>query len=139
MEKKTFEKFTKIQEKLRLSDSINGWEELFNDALTLNYDGFRALKGDEVDDVKKVMDDATPNAIEDTIMNELHAEKAFNSIQSNSKREWILWARLALFPHLIDGRVMVSSTLASSKKSKNVNQAFNFHTLKEAFEQDYVE
>ena len=129
----------KSKEKLRLSDSINGWEELFNDALTLNYDGFRALKGDEVDDVKKVMDDATPNAIEDTILNELHAEKAFNSIQSNSKREWILWARLALFPHLIDGRVMVSSTLASSKKSKNVNQAFIFHTLKEAFEQDYVE
>ena len=91
------------------------------------------------DDVKKVMDDTTPNAIEGTILNELHAVKAFNSIQSNSKREWILWARLAFFPHLIDGQIMKSSTLANSKKLKNVNQALIFHTLKEAFEQDFVE
>jgi hypothetical protein len=129
----------KSKEKLRLSDSLNGWEELFNNALALNYDGVRPPNEDEVDDVKKVMDDTTPNAIEGTILNELHAVKAFNSIQSNSKREWILWARLAFFPHLIDGQIMKSSTLASSKKSKNVNQALIFHTLKEAFEQDFVE
>ena len=127
------------KEKLRLSDSLNGWEELFDNALALNYDGVRRPNEDEVDDVKKIMDDTTTNAIEGNMLNELHAVKAFNSIQSNSKREWILWARLAFFPHLIDGQIMKSSTLPSSEKSKNVNQAYIFHTLKEAFEQDYVE
>ena len=106
-------------------------------AMAINYEGTRPPNLEELKNITKLFNGATFD--EKSVLNEFYAVEAMQSLQSESKREWILWARLAFFPQLIDGQIMKSSTLVDSTKSKNVEQSLISHTLRKAFYEDFVE
>jgi hypothetical protein len=127
----------KSRERMDFSSSHRGWKEMFEKALVINYDSIRQPNPEELENITRLFNGATFD--EKSVLNEFYAVKAMQSLQSESKREWILWARLAFFPQLIDGQIMKSSTLVDSTKSKNVDQSLISHTLRKAFDADFVE
>ena len=126
----------KSRDQLDFFASLDGWKELFNVAMAINYEGTRQPDLDEVEQLAGLFNndqDSIDDDIQSWMDNEAKAIRAMQVLQSESKREWILWARLAFFPHLIDGKIMVSSTLTDSKRSKSLDQSLTSHTLKEAY------
>ena len=120
------------------SSSHRGWKELFEKGVgnkLRQAQGHQILKSWKI--LPRLFNGATFD--EKSVLNEFYAVEAMQSLQSESKREWILWARLAFFPQLIDGQIMKSSTLVDSTKSKNVEQSLISHTLRKAFYEDFVE
>ncbi|MGB1955765.1 MAG: hypothetical protein ACPHUK_09225, partial [Candidatus Poseidoniaceae archaeon] len=126
----------KSRDQLDFFASLDGWKELFNVAMAINYEGTRQPDENEVEQLASLFNndkDSIDDDIQTWMDNEAKAIRAMQVLQSESKREWILWARLAFFPHLIDGKIMVSSTLTDSKRLKSLDQSLTSHTLKEAY------
>ena len=64
------------------------------------------------------------------------AERAMEVLERKTRREWILWARLATFPVCFVGRSLVSGTTSKDLNMSVVGRMAKpmlFNTVREAF------
>jgi hypothetical protein len=133
----------KNHEYLNFSKISNiNWDDFIAPSLEMNVEDFYKLTLEEKEKLKNDLNEESTLKGEKVIQShpildtdDIDPEKAFKSLQENTKREWILWSRLALFPACFNGRPIVSSTTFSNNSSEQDSEVSSrlWGKLKEAY------
>ena len=121
------------------------WDDFIAPSIEMNLQGFHELTTGEKEKLKNDLNEESTLKGEKAIpshpildTDDIDPEKAFESLQENTKREWILWSRLAHFPACFNGRPIVSSTTFSDNSSDQDSEVTSrlWGKLKEAYLSD---
>ena len=136
----------KNHEHLNFSNiSTINWGDFIEPSFEMNLENSYQLTPEEKEKLKNDLNEESTLKGEKAIpsqpilgTDDIDLKKAFKSLQENTKREWILWSRLAHFPACFNGRPIVSSTTFSNNSSDQDSEVTSrlWGKLKEAYLSD---
>ena len=94
----------------------DAWTIMFHDSLELHKEHFSISNPDEL--ATQIAPEEDDDPADSLPTERLDVEQAMAALAENTDREWILWARLALFPVCFVGRSLLSGT---TTKDLNLN------------------
>ena len=97
-------------------DLSKAWGLYFHSARNLYKEIYAEMDND--DPTLPKQEDGAPSTKRDPSQDERKIHQAMNYLKENTQREWILWARLAMFPPCFVGRSLLSGT---TTKDLNTN------------------
>ena len=97
-------------------DLSKAWGLYFHSARNLYKEIYAEMDND--DPTLPKQEDGAPSTKRDPSQDERKIHQAMNYLKENTQREWILWARLAMFPPCFVGRSLLSGT---TTKDLNIN------------------